>query len=81
MPLRREAYGVKRQALHLCDQRERLLDRQTVQTTHRTTPTHGSLPESGRGTEMTACPICGSGNTYQTMEGRWGCTACGSSWG
>ncbi|WBP87617.1 eL43 family ribosomal protein [Kitasatospora cathayae] len=27
-----------------------------------------------------ACPVCGSGATYQTMDGRWGCTACGSTW-
>lgn len=27
-----------------------------------------------------SCPMCGSGSTYQTMDGRWGCTQCGSSW-
>jgi ribosomal protein S27AE len=27
-----------------------------------------------------ACPVCGSSNTYQTMEGRWGCLQCGSTW-
>jgi ribosomal protein L37AE/L43A len=27
-----------------------------------------------------ACPACGSSATYQTMDGRWGCTQCGSTW-
>lgn len=27
-----------------------------------------------------ACPVCGSGATYQTQGDRWGCTQCGSSW-
>jgi hypothetical protein len=24
--------------------------------------------------------VCGSGATYQTSDGRWGCTQCGSTW-
>jgi len=28
-----------------------------------------------------ACPVCGSGSTYQTQSGRWGCVQCGSQWG
>jgi len=27
-----------------------------------------------------ACPVCGSGSTYQTQDGRWGCTQCHSTW-
>lgn len=27
-----------------------------------------------------SCPMCGSGSTYQTQDGRWGCVSCGSSW-
>ncbi|MFF2747473.1 hypothetical protein ACFVVA_18230 [Kitasatospora sp. NPDC058048] len=48
-------------------------------------PTHGArqpgnVPNSDRTTSAMACPICGSGATYQTMDGRWGCTVCGSTW-
>jgi ribosomal protein S27AE len=27
-----------------------------------------------------SCPMCGSSATYQTPDGRWGCTQCGSTW-
>ncbi|MFF2118782.1 hypothetical protein [Kitasatospora sp. NPDC058184] len=40
----------------------------------------GSLPHSDQPAAAMACPMCGSGATYQTMDGRWGCTQCGSTW-
>ncbi|MFE6056595.1 hypothetical protein ACFQ6N_38135 [Kitasatospora sp. NPDC056446] len=43
-------------------------------------PAPTTLPERGRETSGRACPVCGSSATYQTMDGRWGCTACGSTW-
>lgn len=58
-----------------------LLERPTTQTTHHAAPTPGNLPDNGQDTSMVSCPVCGSGSTYQTMNGRWGCTSCGSSWG
>jgi large subunit ribosomal protein L37Ae len=48
-------------------------------------PPTGPQPGTVLGSDLTAaavsCPVCGSGSTYQTMDGRWGCTQCGSSWG
>ncbi|MFB9364900.1 hypothetical protein [Kitasatospora albolonga] len=42
--------------------------------------TPGTLPEADTTDRAMACPVCGSGSTYQIMSGRWGCTACGSTW-
>lgn len=38
------------------------------------------LPTEDTTPRGVCCPVCGSGNTYQTMDGRWGCVSCGSSW-
>lgn len=38
------------------------------------------LPDEDDGPACRICPVCGSSSTYQTMDGRWGCTQCGSSW-
>lgn len=40
----------------------------------------GILPHEDTTPRSGACPVCGSGATYQIMSGRWGCTACGSTW-
>ncbi|WP_406204577.1 hypothetical protein OH807_29080 [Kitasatospora sp. NBC_01560] len=43
-------------------------------------PTPSTLLERADEPAARACPVCGSGATYQTMEGRWGCTSCGATW-
>lgn len=40
----------------------------------------GIVPDDDIEARDGICPVCGSGNTYQTMDGRWGCTQCGSTW-
>ncbi|MGV9263455.1 transposase [Kitasatospora sp. NPDC003701] len=45
-----------------------------------TTPAASTLLERAREPDARTCPVCGSGATYQTMDGRWGCTSCGSTW-
>lgn len=40
----------------------------------------GTLPERDLGACARTCPVCGSSSTYQTMDGRWGCVQCGSTW-
>ncbi|MEE1788756.1 hypothetical protein PUR71_38525 [Streptomyces sp. SP17BM10] len=63
-----------------------LLDRADVQDqpTGQNLPTAALEPSTllGRDREPSArtCPVRGSGATYQTMDGRWGCTSCGSTW-
>jgi large subunit ribosomal protein L37Ae len=56
-----------------------LLDCPKVQNPAHDTPQPGNVPNSNQPAAM-ACPMCGSGATYQTMDGRWGCTQCGSTW-
>ncbi|MET8543549.1 transposase [Kitasatospora sp. NPDC004799] len=57
-----------------------LLDPATATTRARTSPSPGNLPDSDRDAAARVCPVCGSSATYQTMDGRWGCTSCGSTW-
>ncbi|MFF7989855.1 hypothetical protein ACFZDG_08720 [Kitasatospora xanthocidica] len=57
-----------------------LLDKPVTETEPATTPTPSTLLERADEPSARACPVCGSGATYQTMDGRWGCTACGSTW-
>jgi len=40
----------------------------------------GIVPEQDHTPSARSCPVCGSGATYQTSDGRWGCTQCGSTW-
>ncbi|MEU3568433.1 hypothetical protein AB0E96_08395 [Kitasatospora sp. NPDC036755] len=56
-----------------------LLDRPTP-ITGQDTPQPGTVLNGDQTVTAMACPVCGSGSTYQTMDGRWGCTQCGSSW-
>ncbi|MFE4974232.1 hypothetical protein ACFRAR_19245 [Kitasatospora sp. NPDC056651] len=51
----------------------------TPKPTH-DTPQPGNVPNSDQPAAAMSCPMCGSGATYQTMDGRWGCTQCGSTW-
>ncbi|AUY52426.1 hypothetical protein [Streptomyces sp. CB01881] len=44
------------------------------------TPAPSTLPGWPGRPPARTCPVCGSGSTYQTMDGRWGCTSCGSTW-
>ena len=50
-------------------------------TTHPVRIDPGTMPEPGvlQPTDGN-CPMCGSSSTYQTIDGRWGCVQCGSSW-
>lgn len=43
-------------------------------------PDGGIVAERDRSAQSRSCPMCGSGATYQTQDGRWGCTQCGSTW-
>lgn len=45
-----------------------------------TPPATSTLLERDHEPSARTCPVCGSGATYQTMDGRWGCTSCGSTW-
>ncbi|WP_030057943.1 MULTISPECIES: hypothetical protein [Streptomyces] len=57
-----------------------LLDQPAITIHHHTSPSPGSLRDSDRDAAAGVCPVCGSSATYQTMDGRWGCTSCGSTW-
>ncbi|MFJ9948104.1 hypothetical protein [Kitasatospora sp. NPDC091207] len=45
-----------------------------------TTPAPSTLLKRVDEASARTCPVCGSGATYQTMDGRWGCTQCGATW-
>ncbi|WP_435125338.1 hypothetical protein [Halobaculum sp. D14] len=34
--------------------------------------------DSGHGATTAACPDCGSGDTYELADGRYGCRGCGT---
>lgn len=51
-----------------------------TQTPPPASPTTSTLLERDHEPSARTCPVCGSGATYQTMDGRWGCTSCGSTW-
>ncbi|MFG2905237.1 hypothetical protein ACGF13_09265 [Kitasatospora sp. NPDC048286] len=57
-----------------------LLDRAEAPNLTHGDPQPGTVLDSDRIAAAMACPVCGSGATYQTMDGRWGCTQCGSTW-
>ncbi|MEV7941070.1 hypothetical protein AB0O82_33695 [Kitasatospora sp. NPDC088264] len=57
-----------------------LLDKPVTETEPATAPTPSTLLERADEPSARACPVCGSSATHQTMDGRWGCTACGSTW-
>ncbi|MFE7590233.1 hypothetical protein ACFU6K_12585 [Kitasatospora sp. NPDC057512] len=59
---------------------EALPDHPEVQNPAHDTPQPGNLPNSDQPAAAMTCPMCGSGATYQTMDGWWGCTQCGSTW-
>lgn len=40
----------------------------------------GIVHEQDNAPACRSCPVCGSSSTYQTMDGRWGCLQCGSTW-
>jgi ribosomal protein S27AE len=47
-------------------------------TTH--VPAPATMPDEDTEIRDVSCPVCGSGSTYQTSDGRWGCVQCGSTW-
>ncbi|MFJ4192350.1 hypothetical protein [Kitasatospora sp. NPDC089509] len=57
-----------------------LLDKSDSETAPTTAPAPSTLLERADQPSARTCPVCGSGATYQTIDGRWGCTACGSTW-
>ncbi|WP_405007775.1 hypothetical protein OHV13_30240 [Kitasatospora purpeofusca] len=57
-----------------------LLDKPVAEIRPTSAPVPSTLPERDREAGARACPVCGSGSTYQMMDGRWGCTQCGSTW-
>lgn len=57
-----------------------LLDKPVTEIEPTTTSTPSTLLERVYEPSAHTCPVCGSGATYQTMDGRWGCTTCGSTW-
>ncbi|SDT62620.1 Transposase zinc-ribbon domain-containing protein [Streptomyces sp. TLI_053] len=59
---------------------ETLLDRPAISIPPHPGRLPGSLLERDSEAGARVCPVCGSSATYQTLEGRWGCTSCGSTW-
>ncbi|MEV7600518.1 hypothetical protein AB0O91_24415 [Kitasatospora sp. NPDC089797] len=57
-----------------------LLDEPVTEIEPTTAPTPSTLLSRSDEPSARACPVCGSGATYQTLEGRWGCTTCGATW-
>ncbi|MER7705571.1 hypothetical protein ABTX81_22100 [Kitasatospora sp. NPDC097605] len=57
-----------------------LLTRPSSPTHPTTAPKTGTLRDKEREASARTCPVCGSASTFQTMDGRWGCTQCGSTW-
>ncbi|WP_031073533.1 hypothetical protein [Streptomyces sp. NRRL WC-3742] len=57
-----------------------LLDKPVAETEPIAAPAPSTLLERADQPSARTCPVCGSGATYQTIDGRWGCTACGSTW-
>ncbi|MFJ3791215.1 hypothetical protein [Kitasatospora sp. NPDC090091] len=57
-----------------------LLDRPIAENPPATIPAPSTLPERDDQPAARTCPVCGSGATFQTMDGRWGCTQCGATW-
>ncbi|MFI6153563.1 hypothetical protein ACIBCA_12785 [Kitasatospora sp. NPDC051170] len=57
-----------------------MIDKPVTATEPTATPAPSTLLERADEPSARACPVCGSGATYQTIDGRWGCTTCGSTW-
>ncbi|MFE5581182.1 hypothetical protein [Kitasatospora sp. NPDC056531] len=57
-----------------------LLSESIVETRSCDTLAPSTLLERDDEPSARACPVCGSSATYQTMNGRWGCTVCVATW-